>query len=166
MKDQYDEVKKHLQEMLEIGAICRSTSPWASPMVLVHKKDGGLQFCIDLRKLNNKTIKDVQSLPRMEDTLDCLGGATIFTSLDLQSGYCQVELTEARWPLTAFMVGPLGFCECVWMPFGLTNAPATFQCLTESCLGDMHLKWCINYLGNIIVFLKTPEEHIQTEGCV
>ena len=80
---QYEEVKKHLQEMLEIAAICRSTSPWASPIVLVHKNDGGLRFCIDLRKLNNKMIKDVQNLPRIEDSLDCLDGATIFTSLDL-----------------------------------------------------------------------------------
>ena len=85
-------------------------------------------------------IKDVQSLPRMKDSLDCLDGATIFTSLVLQSGYWKVELTEASWPLTAFTVGPLGFCECAWMPFGLTNTPATFQCQMESCLGDMHLK--------------------------
>ena len=73
--------------MLEIGAIHRSISPWASPVVLVQKKDGGLRFCIDLRKLNNRTIKDAQSLPRIEDSLDCLDGVTIFTSLDLQSGY-------------------------------------------------------------------------------
>ena len=85
-------------------------------------------------------IKGVQSLLRIEDSLDCLDGATIFTSLDLQSGYWQVELTEASQPLTAFTVGPLGFYECVWMPFGLTNAPAIFQCLMESCPGDMHLK--------------------------
>ena len=106
-------------------------------------------------------IKDLQSLPRKEDSLDCLDGANIFTSLDLQSGYWQVELTEVSSPLTAFTVGPLGFYECVWRPFGLTNAPATFQCLMESCLGEMHLKWCIIYLDDIIVFSKTPEEHIQ-----
>ena len=106
---QYEEVRKHLQEMLDIGVIHRSTSPWASPVVLVHKKDGSLQFCIDLRKLYNQIIKDAQSLPRIEDSLDCLDGATIFTSLDLQSGYWQVEMTEASKPLTAFTVGPLGF---------------------------------------------------------
>ena len=141
--------------------ICKSASPWASPIVLVHKKDGGLQFCIDLRKLNNRTIKDAQSLSRIEESLDCLDGATIFTSLDLQSRYWQVELTEASRPLTAFTVGPLGFYKCFPMPFGLTNAPTTFQCLMESCLGDMRLNRCIIYLGDIIVFSKTSEDHIQ-----
>ena len=110
---QYEEVRKHLQEMLNIGAIQQSTSPWVSPVILVCKKDGSLWFCIDLRKLNNRTIKDAQSLPRIEDSLGCLDGATIFTSLDLQSGYWQVELTEASRPLAAFTIGPLGFYECV-----------------------------------------------------
>ena len=158
---QYEEVRKHLQEMLDIGAICRSTSPWDSPVVLVCKKDGSLWFCIDLRKLNNQTIKDAQSLPRIEDSLYCLDGAAIFTSLDLQSGYWQVEMTEGSKPLTAFTVGPLGFYKCVQMPFGLTNALATFQHLMETCLGEMHVKWCTIYLDNIIVFSKTPEEHIE-----
>ena len=146
--------------MLEIGAIQRSVSPWVSPVILVQKKDGGLRFCIDLRKLNNRMIKDVQSLPRIENSLDCLDGATIFTSLDLQSGYWQVELIEASRPLTAFTVGPLGFYECVQMSFCLTNAPAKFQHVMESCLGDLHLKWCIIYLDDIIVFSKTPKEYI------
>ena len=158
---QYEEVWKHLQEMLAVGAIWKSMSPWASPVVLVCKKDGSLWFCIDLRKLNNQTIKDAQSLPRIEDSLDCLNGATIFTSLDLQLGYWQVEMTEDSKPLTAFTVGLLGFYECVRMPFGLTNAPATFQYLMETCLGEMHLKWCIIYLDDIIVFSRTLEEHIE-----
>ena len=98
-----------------------------------------------MRKLNNQTIKDAQSLPRIQDSLDCLDGATIFTSLDLQLGYWQVEMTENSKPLTAFTVGPLGFYECVQMPFGLTNALATFQHLMETCLGEIHLKWCIIY---------------------
>ena len=118
-------------------------------------------LCSDLRKLNNQTIKDAQSLPMIEDSLDSLDGATIFTSLDLQSGYWQVKMTEASKPLTAFTLRPLGFYECVWMPFGLTNALATFQHMVEFCLGEMHLKWCIIYLDDIIVFSKTPEEHIE-----
>ena len=162
---QYEEVRKHLKEMLDVGAIRRSNSPWASPVVLVRKKDGSLRFCIDLRKLNARTIKDAYSLPRIEDALDSLNGACIFTSLDLKSGYWQVELDESSIPLTAFTVGPLGFYECVRMPFGLTNAPATFQRLMESCLGELHLEWCIIYLDDIIIFSKNPDDHLtRLEG--
>ena len=157
----YEEVWKHLKEMVEIGAIRKSGSPWASAVVLVRKKDGSLRFCIDLRHLNNRTIKDAYSLQRIEETLDCLNEAKIFTSLDLKSGYWQVEMEEESKPLTAFTVGPLGFFECERMPFGLTNAPATFQRLMESCLGDLHLNWCIIYLDDIIVFSETPREHIK-----
>ena len=130
-------------------------------MVLVHKKDGSLRFCIDLRKINARTIKDAYSLPRIEDSLDCLEGSVLFTSLDLRSGYWQVQMKESSIPYTAFTVGPLGFYECVRMPFGLTNAPATFQRLMESCLGDLHLKFCIIYLDDIIIFSKTPKEQIE-----
>ena len=77
---QYEEVKKHLREMLEIGAIRKSNSPWASAVVLVRKKDESLRFCIDLCQLNSRTIKDAYSLPRIDETLDCLGGSIIFTS--------------------------------------------------------------------------------------
>ena len=157
---QYEEVHKHLNEMLRMGAIRKSNSPWASAVVLVRKKDGALRFCIDLRKLNERTIKDAYSLPCIEDSLDVLNRSCIFTSIDLKSGYWQVELDEKSIPLTAFTVGPLGFYECVQMPFGLTNAPATFQGLMESCLSDLHLNWCIIYLDDVIVFSKTPEEHI------
>ena len=158
---EFQEVQNHLQDMLKVGAIRKSVSPWASPVVLVRKKDGSLRFCIDLRKLNSWTIKDAYSLPRIEESLDCLNGAIIFTSLDLKAGYWQVEMEENSIPYTAFTVGPLGFYECVHMPFGLTNAPATFQHLMESCLGDYHLKYCIIYLDDIIIFSKTPEEHID-----
>ena len=110
---QYEEVRKHLKEMVEIGAIRKSQSPWASAVVLVRKKTGELCFCIDLHKLNVHTIKDAQTLPRIEDSLDSLNGAIIFTSLDLKSGYWQVELDEESIPYTAFTVGPLGFYECL-----------------------------------------------------
>ena len=147
--------------MLEIGAIRKSNSPWINTVVLVRKKDGSLRFCIDLCRLNSHTIKDAYSLPRIDETLDCLGGLIIFTSLDLKSGYWQVEMDEMSKQLTPFTVGPLSFYECERMPFGLTNAPATFQRLMESCLGDLHLNWCIIYLDDIIVFSKTPKKHIE-----
>ena len=114
-----------------------------------------------MRRLNARTIKDAYSLPHIDEALDCLGGAIIFTSLDLKSGYWQVEMHEESKALTAFTVGPLGFYECERMPFGLTNATATFQCLMENCLGELHLNWCIIYLDDIIVFSKTPEEHLK-----
>ena len=151
--------------MLDIGAIRHSNRPWARSVVLVRKKNGSLRFCIDLRKLNARIVKDAYSLPRIEDALDSLNGACIFTSLDRKSTYWQVELNKESIPLTAFTVGPLGFYECVRMPFGLTNVPATFQRLMESCLGELHLDWCIIYLNDIIIFSKTQDDHItRLEG--
>ena len=141
--------------MIEVGAIWKSSSPWASAVILVRKKDGSLRFCIDLRKLNAHTIKDAYSLPHIDETLDCLRGAII-----LKSGYWQVEMEEESKPLTAFTVGPLGFYECEHMPFSLTNALATFQCLMENCLGELHLSWCIIYLDDIIIFSDNPKEHL------
>ena len=98
-----------MQEILEIGAIRCSNSPWASAVVLVQKKAGSPRFCIDLRKLNACIVKDTYSLPRITETLDCLNGAQWFKSLDLKAWYWQVELDEDSKPLTAFTVGPLGF---------------------------------------------------------
>ena len=108
-----------------------------------------------------QTVKDGYLLPRIEDTLDCLHAAVWFSTLDLKSGYWQVELEEEAKPLTTFTMGPLGFWECEHMPFGLTNAAATFQGLMESYLGELHLNWCIIYMDDIIVFTQTPEEHVQ-----
>ena len=135
----FEEVKNHLKEMIQVGAIPCSNSPWTNAVVLVRKKDGSLCFCIDLRRLNARTIKDAYSLPHIDETLDCLGEAIIFTSLDLKTGYWQVKMDEEPKTLTAFTVDPIGFYECERMPFGLTNAPATFQRLMESCLGELHL---------------------------
>nr|XP_034334873.1 uncharacterized protein LOC117692026 [Crassostrea gigas] len=113
-----EEVRQNLREMLEAGAIRKSSSPYCSNVVLCRKADGSLRFCIDLRKLNNRTIKDAYTLPRIEDTLDRLDGATYFSKLDLKSGYWQVEIREEDKKKTAFTVGPLGFFECNRMPFG------------------------------------------------
>ena len=122
--------------MLDIGAIRHSCSPWASAVVLVWKKDGSLRFCIDLRHLNSHTIKDAYSLPRIKESLDCLNGACIFTSLDLKGGYWQVEMDEKSIPYMAFTVGSLGFYECICMPFGLTNTPPLFRDSWNLVLGN------------------------------
>ena len=105
-------------------------------------------------------IKDSYSFPRIDETLDCLNGAEWFSSLDLKFGYWQVEMEEDSKAFTAFTVGPLSFYECECMPFGLTNVPATFQWLMQCCLGSLHLCYCIIYLDDVIVFFKTPEEHL------
>ena len=155
-----DEVKQHLEDMKAIGAIRPSHSPYASPVVIVKKKDGSLRFCLDLRKLNAKSIRDAYSIPRVEESLDMLSGSNWFSSLDLKSGYWQVEIEECDKPKTAFTVGPLGFWECNRMPFGLTNAPATFQRLMETALEDTYLNFCLVYLDDIVVFSRTLEDHL------
>ena len=152
--------------MEEVGSIRKSNSPWSSSIVLVKKKDRNLRFCIDLRKLNARIVKDAYALSRIEETLDYLAGSKWFSALDLKSGYWQVELDEESKPLTAFTAGPLGFYECDQMPFGTTNAPATFQRMMETCLGDLHLNWCLICLDDIIVFAKTQEEAITRLGTI
>ena len=156
----YDDVRAQIQEMLDIGAIQKSHSPWASTVVLVWKKDGSLRFCIDLRKLNNQTIKDAYSLPHTDKTLDNIQGSKWFSLLDLKLEYWQVKMDEESKPLTAFTVGQLGFYECKRMPFGLTNTPTTFQRLMETCLGDLNLHWCIIHLDDIVIFSKDPASHL------
>ena len=104
-------------------------------------------------------MKDAYSLPQIEDSLDSLNGSCIFTSIDLKAGYWQVEMDPESLPLTAFTVGRLSFYACVKMPFGL--APATFQRLMEMFLGDLHLNWCIIYLDDVVIFSRTPEEHLE-----
>ena len=157
----YDVVRSHLQEMLDIGTIQKSHSPWASSVVLVQKKDGSLRFCIDLRKLNNWTIGDAYSLPCIDETLVSLQGSQWFSSLNLKSGYWLVKMDEEGKPLTACTVGPLGFYECKRMPFQLTNTPTTFQRLMETCLRDLNLHWCIIYLDDIVILSKDLESQLK-----
>ena len=157
----YEEVRQHLRQMLDLDVIRPSNSPWTSNVVLVRKHTGELRFCIDLRRINQRSVSDAYYLPRIDETLDALARAKIFTSLDLKSGYWQVELEEDAKQYTAFTVGPLGFFECNRMPFGLKNAQATFQRLMQRVLGDLHLKGCVVYIDDIIIYTKTEEEHEQ-----
>ena len=106
-------------------------------------------------------MKDAYSPPRIDETLDSLQGFRRFFSLELKSGYWEVEMDEESKPLTAFTVGLLGFYKCKRMPFGLTNAPATFYRLIEICLGDLNLHWCIIYLDDIVIFSKDLTSHFE-----
>ena len=162
----YDDVRAHFQEMLDIGAICKSHSPWASMVVLAWKKDSSLRFCINLRKLNNWTVKDAYSLSQIDETRDSLQGSQWFPSLDLKSGYWQVKMDEESKPLTVFTAGPLGFYEWKRIPFRLTNTPATFQRVMETCLRDLNLHWCIIYLDDIVIFSKDLASHLERHEAV
>ena len=148
----FQEVRGHLTEMIEAGTIRPSSSPYSSNVVIARKKDGTIRFCIDFRKLNNKTVKDAYAIPRVENTLHLLAGAKYFTKLDLRSGYWQVEINEKDKHKTAFQVGKLGFYEFNRMPFGSCNAPATFQRLMERCMGELNLRDCLIFLDDVIVF--------------
>ena len=113
-------------QLQEKGIIRPSTSPWASPLVLVSKKNGKLRVCVDYKKLNSMTTKAAFPLHHIQDCLDSVAGSTLFTTLDLISCYHQVKIKEEDIPKTAF-VTKYGHFEYVTMPFGLTNAPGTFQ---------------------------------------
>ena len=134
-----------------------SSSPWASPVVLVRKKDGSTCFCIDYRKVNAVTHKDAYPLPRVDDTQDTLAGTKWFTTLDL-SGYWHVEVEPSNKQKTTFCTTE-DLYEFNAMPFRLCNAPATFQQLMDMVLAGIQWSSCLVYLDDIIVVGKTFEEH-------
>ena len=162
----WDEVRDHLQKMLSTGVIEPSASPFASPIVLVRKKDNSLRFCVDYRRLNNLTKKCAYGIPRPQDIFDRLSNAQWFSSLDLKSGYWQLEVDPDSRQYTSFTAGPLGFYQFVKMPFGLCNAGSSFQRMMESCMGAENLSSCLLYLDDIVVFSETIEEHIERLGRV
>jgi len=122
---QQSEVREHVDQLLDAGKISPSNSPWAAPIVVVRKPDSSIRLCVDYRRLNKVTIKDAYPLPRVEDTIDAMAGASYFSTFDLASGFWQVELTNAAKSKSAF-VTPFGLYQWNVMPFGLCNAPATF----------------------------------------
>ena len=155
-----DEVREHLQEMLDGGAIRPSQSAWCNAVVLVRKKDGGLRFCIDFWRLNARTKKDSYPLPRMQEMMESMVRAQFFSTMDLKSSFWQVKMSEKSRQYTAFTVGSMGIFEFLQMPYGLCNAPATFQRLMQNCLGELNLTYALIYLDDVIVFFWTEEEHV------
>ena len=156
-----EEVRNHLREMSESGAIRPRQSTWCNAMVLVRKKDGGLHFCIDFRCLNAHTKKDSYPLPRIQDALESLVGTGHFSCLDLKSRFWQIKMDEALKQYTTFTMGNLGFFECNRMPFGLCNALSTFQWLMQNCMGELNFIYCLIYLDDLIMFSQTAEEHLH-----
>ena len=158
---QLDEAREHLKLMLDAGVIRPSNSPWCNAVVPVRKKDGSFRFCIDFRKLNSLTIKDSHLLPCICETLESLAAAAHYSTFDMNSGFWQVPMDKESKQYTAFTLGSMGLYECESMPFGLCNAPPTFQRLMQNCLGKLNLIYCLIYLDDVIVFSKTPEEHLR-----
>ncbi|GBO24268.1 Retrovirus-related Pol polyprotein from transposon 297 [Araneus ventricosus] len=154
------EAEHLVKEMVDNGIIEESSGPWASPIVLVKKKDGSTRFCVDYRKLNEITKKDSYPLPRIDDTLDALNGSQWFTTQDLKSGYWQVEVRPEDREKTAFTTGQ-GLWQFKVMPFGLCNAPAIFERLVETVLRGLSSEACLVYLDDIIIVGRTFEEHLN-----
>lgn len=146
--------------MLSRDVIQPSASPWASPVVLVPKPDGSSRFCCDFRNLNKITKKDSYPLPLISESLEALGGAKFFSSMDLMSGYWQVEMDPASREKTAFITHA-GLYEFTTMPFGLCNAPGTFQRLMECVLRGLTWQIALIYLDDVLVYSSTFEEHLQ-----
>lgn len=144
-------VEQEVQKMLNEGIIEPSCSPWASPIVLVKKKDGSYRWCCDYRRLNLVSKKDAHPLNRIDDTLDSLSGSVYFCTLDLDSAYWQVPMHEKDKEKTAFLVHN-GLYQFKTMPFGLCNAPSTFSRLMQRVLGNLQFSQCLVYLDDIIVY--------------
>ena len=148
-----------VQHMRSIGAVEPSSIPWAAPVVLVRNKDGTWRFCVDYRRLNAITTRDVYPLPRIEEALSRLEGSHYFSIMDMQSGYWQVEVKPEDREKTAFIT-PDGLYHFKVMPFGLTNAPATFQRMMDVLLSGLKWNTFLVYLDDIVVFSKTFSEHL------
>lgn len=154
------ELLRQIRDLIEKGFIQPSTSPWGAPVLFAAKKDGGLRLCIDYRALNKQTVKNCYPLPRIDEIFDSLRQATLFTTLDLRSGYHQIRLDPESIPLTAFRTR-YGLFEFLVVPFGLTNAPATFMNLVNDILRPYIDNFVSAYLDDILIFSKTREEHIR-----
>jgi len=153
-------IEKEVNEMLKYNIIRPSSSSYSSPIHLTDKKDGTKRFCIDFRNLNTETEKDKYPIPIVDETKDYLLGARYFSTLDLISGYWQIEIDEADKHKTAFTTSQ-GHYEFNRMPFGLTNAPATFQRLMNNILQPVIHKFALVYLDDVIIYSKTIDDHIE-----
>ena len=153
------EMEAAVGELVEQGLVEKSSSPWSSAIVLVKKKDGSTRCCVDYPALNEVMVKDSYPLPRVDDT-DALVGAQWFSTLDMKSGYHQVEMAEEDKAKTAFSFGQ-GLWQFKVMAFGLCNAPASFERLMEQVLKGLYWRTALVYLDDIIVIGKTFEQELE-----
>ena len=154
------DAESQIEEMLEQQVIKPSTSPWASPIVLVRKKDGKYRFCVDYRKLNSVTKREARPLPRVDDLLESLQGYNLFSTLDLRSGYWQLSMTREDQEKTAFAT-PTGLWEFLRMPFGLSGAPASFDRAIKLVMSGLNYSCCLCYFDDIIVPSNGIKQHCE-----
>ena len=150
-------VETEVNKLLAAGIVVPSSSEWSSPIVVVKKKDGGIRLCVDYRALNDVTVKDSFPLPRIDDLLNALHGATLYTTIDLQKGFHQIRMGPESRCKTAFAV-PWGLYEYQVMPFGVCNGPSSFQRLVTMALGDLLFTDCLAYIDDIMVYAADPYE--------
>ncbi|GBG62370.1 hypothetical protein CBR_g30324 [Chara braunii] len=153
-------LRAQLDDLLKKGWIRPSSSPYGAPVLFVRKKNKDLRLCIDYRKLNAQTIRNVGPLPRIDDLLERLGGAKFFSKLDLKSGYHQLEIRKEDHYKTAFKTR-YGHFEWLVMPFGLTNAPTTFQAAMTMEFREMLDRFVLIYLDDILVYSRSLDEHVE-----
>jgi hypothetical protein len=152
------ELKMQLKELLDLGLIRPSVLPWGAPVIFIRKKDGSWRLCIDYRQLNKATIKNQYPLPRIDDLFDQMKGATVFSKIDLRSGYHQLRIKEDDIPKTAFKTR-FGHYEFTVLPFGLTNAPGVFMSLMNGVFREYLDKFVQVFIDDILIYSRTTEEH-------
>ena len=155
-----DILKKQLEELLDAGFIQPSKSPWGAPVLFVKKKDGSMRLCVDWRALNKGTVMWRYGLPRIDELLDRLHGATVFSKIDLRSGYNQIRIAPEDVPKTAFRTR-YGHFEYLVMGFGLTNAPATFMCAMNDIFRPYLDDFVVVYLDDILIYSRSEAEHAE-----